>query len=238
MKPILFNSQMVRAILDGRKTQTRRIVKTGSYTPLEVGRSKFYTFRDELNGKPGAWAGFYRDEDVFVGSDGKQHIDAVYAKAPYQPGDVLYVRETWKKVCATERYYEGGKVVNSEELFGYMYRADNLIRWDEREPKDDEFHLSDITRELKWRPSIHMPREAARIFLRVTDVRVERLQHITRADAISEGCNAAIPVLEFQGIWDTTIKAADRDRYGWAADPWVWVISFERCGKEGEPWNG
>lgn len=206
MKPILFNSQMVRAILDGRKTQTRRIVKTGSYTPLEVGRSKFYTFRDELNGKPGAWAGFYRDEDVFVGRDGKQHIDAVYAKLPYKPGDILYVRETWFKVPGSHTY---------------VYKAychDGTIR--------------------KWRPSINMPREAARLFLRVTDVRVEWLQHITRDGAISEGCNAAIPVLEFQGIWDTTIKPADRDRYGWAADPWVWVISFKRCGKEGESWNG
>ena len=215
MKPILFNTAMVRAILDGRKTQTRRALKP---QPIKyTGRNLIFT-DDEC---PKKW----------------EQCDDFISTALYHPGDILWVRETWKKVCATESYYEGGEIVNSEELFGYMYRADNSIRWDEREPKDDEFHLSDITRELKWHPSIHMPKEAARIFLRVTDVRVERLQHITRDDAISEGCNAAIPVLEFKGIWDSTIKAADLNRY-WAANPWVWVYTFERCGKEGESWNG
>ena len=152
MKPILFNTQMVHAILDGRKTQTRRIVKP---------QPQSYSF----------------DGRVYVFNEGE------LPKPQYQPGDILYVRETWAE----------NTIPHSGNYAGIEYRADY---YGGREPI------------LRWRPSIHMPREAARIFLRVTDVRVERLQHITRADAISEGCNAAIPVLEFQGIWDTTIKAA------------------------------
>lgn len=175
MKPILFNTEMVRAILDGRKTQTRRVVKP---------QPQSYSF----------------DGRVYIFDEGELQ------KPSYQSGDILYVRETWCKVPG---------------LPPYVYKASCF---------------DGITR--KWHPSIHMPKEAARIFLRVTDVRVERLQHITRDGAISEGCNAAIPVLEFQGIWDSTIKLADLDRYGWDANPWVWVYTFERCGKDGESWNG
>ena len=207
MKPILFNIEMVRAILDGRKTQTRRVVKTGSYTPLEIGRSKFYTFRDELNGKPGAWAGFYCERDVFTGTDGKQHIDAVYAKAPYIPGDIMYVRETWANL-------------NTEENPCFFYKAtDEMPEW---------------SLDKRWRPSIHMPKEAARIFLRVTDVRVERLWNIQPTDICAEGVcvgandSAEAAYKSFTELWDSTIQPADRDRYGWAANPWVWVISFER----------
>lgn len=210
MKPVLFNTPMTRAILDGRKTQTRRVVKTGSYTPLEIGRSKFYTFCDELNGKPGAWAGFYCDRDVFDGDDGKQHINAVYAKLPYQPGDILWVRETW--AAYSRNYGEAPRLV---------YKAD-------MNPPDC----------VKWRPSIHMPKEAARLFLRVTDVGVEPLQNIMPPGICAEG----VPYCpndydfdmydKFQDLWDSTIKKADLDRYGWNANPWVWVISFERITRE------
>lgn len=236
MKPILFSTPMVQALLAGRKTQTRRVMK-----------------------HPKGLA------DVFG------HM--AECKQPFMKGDILWVRETWKKVCATERYYEGGKYVSSEELFGYMYRADNLIRWDDREPKDDEFHLSDITRELKWRPSIHMPREAARIFLRVTAVRVERLQDsfnapitpilAVQAEGIDIGdtCRECLETYtfpccvealdddgttlgecgmldenrgEFSDLWDSTIKKRDLPRLGWTGNPWVWVFEFERCEEEAE----
>ena len=101
-----------------------------------------------------------------------------------------------------------------------------------------------------WHPSIHMPKEAARIWLKVTDVRVERLQEITREQILREGANQdiinhyikqmleeteewieAAHKVEFRQIWDCTIKKSDLDRYGWEANPWVWVIEFERCGK-------
>lgn len=91
-----------------------------------------------------------------------------------------------------------------------------------------------------WRPSIHMPKEAARIFLRVMDVRVERLQQITEEQAEAEGCQAyanwegsMVPaIVSFSDVWNSTIKPADQALYGWNANPWVWVIGFERIGKE------
>lgn len=172
MKPILFNTEMVRAILDGRKTQTRRVCK----------------------GQP---------------QDGVTSPEALGYKSPYQPGDILYVREAYDELpVKPDCSWSGGKTY-------LYYRADGDLR-------------PEIWRG-NWKPSIHMPKGAARLFLRVTDVRAERLQHITRGGAISEGCNAAMPILEFQGLWDSTIKPADRERYGWAANPWVWVIEFERC---------
>lgn len=122
----------------------------------------------------------------------------------YYPGDILYVRETW-----------------AEGEGGYVFKADPV----------PAYPHSFVDR---WYPSIHMPKEAARIFLRVTDVRVERLQNISRESAIAEGCNGAIPILEFKRIWNSTLKHMDHIRYGWAANPWVWVYSFERCEKPEE----
>lgn len=139
---------------------------------------------------------------------------------PYEKGDILYVRETWN-VCGN----------------GYRYKAD----WE----KDG---IADIT---KWRPSIHMPKEAARIWLKVTDVRVERLQDMKPEDVRKEGMRLNITPSEcksqfdkigaihfyeearkkFSELWNSTIKKADLDRYGWDASPWVWVIEFERCEK-------
>ena len=190
MKPILFNTEMVRAILGGRKTQTRRLVKP---QPIGFTGRNFIFADDEC---PKKW----------------EQCDDFISTALYHTGDILWVRETWSKISD---WSEVDPAVGIPD--GFIYRAD----WPDGEDGP------------KWHPSIHMPREAARIFLRVTDVRVERLHDITRDGAISEGCNAAIPVLEFQGIWDSTIKKADHDRYGWAANPWVWVYTFKRCGKEG-----
>lgn len=135
---------------------------------------------------------------------------------PYCPGDILYVREAW---CENEN-------PNSPNFGGYEYRADY-----------------DAARDLiKWHPSIHMPKEAARLFLRVTDVRVERLQDMTISDLQDEGFLAHGYISQyaalsenhfdrFKTVWDSTIKA-DLTRYGWAANPWVWVIEFERISKE------
>lgn len=169
IKPILFNTEMVRAILEGRKTVTRRVVNHKHLRGLE-----------DLTAK--------KIQRACI--------------APYKIGDILYVRETWTRML------DGS----------FRYRADG---------KD----FSDFDCPLHWKPSIHMPKDAARIWLRVTDVRVERLQHISREGAIAEGCNAAVPVLEFKRIWDNTIKPTDLDLYGWSANPWVWVIVFERCEK-------
>lgn len=187
--PILFNMKMVRAILDGRKSCTRRIIKPQPQGYFEVSEEPLYIYD----------------------TDGKQGK----ITPPYQPGDILYVRETWKQAPN-----------------GYYYYED----WQ----KDD---IADVT---KWKPSIHMPKEAARIWLKVTDVRVERLQEITRLSVQKEGievdpkeCAGKFDFITelfllFQELWDSTIKKSDLDYYGWDANPYVWVIEFERCEKPKE----
>lgn len=190
IKPILFNSEMVRAILEGRKSCTRRLVKF-------------------LSGENPQWTGYIKDELMLYNGKNEPCI----RKAPYQPGDILYVRETFIQAAA--------------HIF--WYKADNNS-W--------------ISEGLHWKPSIHMPKEAARIWLKVTDVRVERLQEITAESALAEGTDKYIHLngkfdenailTSFMGIWNSTIKNSDLDRYGWNANPWVWVIEFEQCEKSKE----
>lgn len=207
IKPILFNTEMVQAILDGRKSCTRRLVKPEPQGYFEVSEEPLYIY----------------DTD---GNQGK-------ITPPYQPGDILYVRETWHKYI---KRVGKGESCRFAEFYGY--RASVANSEDADEP---------------WRPSIHMPKEAARIWLKVTNVRVERLKDMTDNDALKEGaegvrCDHAglgayactdcmntgwlePPLLEFMGIWNSTIKKSDLDRYGWDANPWVWVIEFELCKK-------
>lgn len=204
-KPILFNTDMVRAILDDRKSETRRLIKPRY-------RDDEYGFRVVTNKVTGARYIKKTDENE-MGFDSPRYINP-----PYQAGDYLYVRETW---CNANK--EGVKP-------DYCYYADT-------------FMCEDYDRtEWKWRPSIHMPKEAARLFLRVTDVRVERLQDITEEQAEKEGCGVYLtenkfrvsPVCHFMETWDSTIQKEKLDKYGWDANPWVWVIEFERCGKPQE----
>lgn len=206
IKPILFNTEMVRAILDGRKSCTRRLVKF-------------------FSGENPRWTGYIKDGLMLYNGKNEPCI----RKAPYQPGDTLYVRETWKKAPNGYYYYEDWQ------------RGD----------------IADIT---KWKPSIHMPKEAARIWLKVTNVRVERLQDMKPVDVINEGaypdcwdclntygesgsqccyrteeqCSQCDEVMmEWEKLWNSTIKKSDLDCHGWDANPYVWVIEFERCEKPG-----
>ena len=221
IKPILFNTEMVRAILDGRKTCTRRVIKPQPQSRL------CYTYAGSHKGCIGKWTYPNRGAHEFWGEEYKlpENIkDEELSKQwnpPYHTDDILYVRETWKKAPN-----------------GYYYYED----WQ----KDD---IADVT---KWKPSIHMPKEAARIWLKVTDVRVERLQDITPKGAESEGVGNlfyddigygeknygtevdteyGIAKEQFAWLWESTIKKSDIDRYGWDANPYVWVIEFERCEK-------
>lgn len=204
IKPILFNTEMVRAILDGRKSCTRRLVKPEPQGYFEVNEEPLYIYdTDENQGK---------------------------ITPPYQPGDILYVRETWEhfECCCCEGdehgncYREPQQSALNKSCGCYMYRATDEIYGD-----------------AKWHPSIHMPKEAARIWLKVTDVRVERLQDITSEQIYKEGVEVEEPhVLNgeekryaFSSLWNSTVKKSDIDRYGWDANPWVWVIEFERCEK-------
>lgn len=199
MKPILFNTEMVRAILDGRKTVTRRVVMPKHLRVLD---SHYHKEHPEVPDKT---------------------LLEKLCLPPYQPGDILWVRETW---CKAHGHY--------------LYRAFPGIGM---EPERQDAAMREMG--LKWHPSIHMPKEAARLFLRVTDVRVERLQDIDDDGAKAEGANyqdgknvgweekmRRTAIDRFAEIWDNTIKLADLTLYGWEANPWVWVIEFERISKD------
>ena len=132
------------------------------------------------------------------------------------------MRETW-----TDHYVPNE--IGKPEL-QYCYKADGVDIKAECLPGENN----------RWYPSIHMPKEAARIWLKVTDVRVERLQDITEIQAQAEGCNSGLLTGpcnargQFENLWNRTIKKSDIDTYGWKANPWVWVIEFERCEKPGK----
>ena len=190
--PILFNTEMVRAILDGRKDATRRIVKDFIPDDAVWGYTAFTP------------KGYISCRGTFADGYGEK-----FFKLPCESGDILYVRETWKKAPNGYYYYE-------------------------------DWQRNDIADVTKWKPSIHMPKEAARIWLKVTNVRVERLQKIAPQGAWKEGarCSCLHPVPDcagnktaFVNIWNSTIKKSDIDRYGWDANSYVWVIEFERCEK-------
>ena len=223
-KPILFNTEMVKAILEGRKTVTRRLVKP---QPDEKHNYRLGFVSDSTNKKDIGKFGFGIDE--FGGSI--QH-----AKPPFKKGDYLYVRETWCKGaidCGEEA--DGRDVLYVSQCEGeddYILKAHAL---------HENVGIEDVV----WKPSIHMPKEAARIFLKVTAVRVELLQDITEEQATKEGCQAGFheykgaiwgqedadewtAVEVFGELWNSTIKKADLDKYGWDANPWVWVIEFDR----------
>lgn len=196
-KPILFNTDMVRAILDGKKTVTRRVVKPQPQGYFEVNEKPVQIY----------------DADDCLG----------IRNAPYQPDDILYVRESY---CpgyfdGSIAGYRNGGMRGNRNAYKADYHADAI---------------GDIVPEPKWTPSIHMPKEAARIWLKATDVQVERLQDITEEQTVREGINVAQALYDgwadgrerFSDLWNSTIKKPDLVRYGWDANPWVWVIKFER----------
>lgn len=209
-KPILFNTEMVQAILDERKTQTRRIIKPQPEMQLA------YIFAGYMYGKWSYFAYNKENYDKYKGS-------LKYWSPPCHTGDILYVRETWNRgyIDQSDREYvnECWFEENLNPTDGYIggltrffYKADN----------------EDIPY-IKWHPSIYMPKDAARIFLKVTNVRVEKLQDITDEDAEKEGFfDYTSTANGFFALWNKTIKKSDRPLYGWTANPWIWVIEFER----------
>lgn len=199
IKPILFNTEMVRAILDGRKSCTRRVIKPQPQSGL------CYTY-------------------------GGGHKDCI--------GKWTYPNRGAHKLWGEE--YKDGT---------YIYRADDKLA---------DLPTFKESSKLIYRPSIHMPKEAARIWLKVMNVRVEQLQEMKPVDVIKEGaypdcwdclntygesgsqccyrteeqCSQCDEVMmEWEKLWNSTIKKSDLDCYGWDANPWVWVIEFERCEK-------
>lgn len=228
MKPILFNTQMVQAILEGRKTVTRRVIKQKyNNTHIEWKNDKFGQQIIELQ----------NEEEGVTNIGGVQKVLGFrYIQPPYRKGDILYVRETWAKVKGESRY---------------LYKADKV-----------DFIYKELHSSWKWNPSIHMPKEAARIFLRVTNVLVAKLQDITENDAYREGVmKAHDPTFNTDywyykegqnysngkcwaenarqcflwGIWNGTLKKPkEYERYNQNRNPWVWVIEFERTEKPNE----
>lgn len=188
LKPILFNTEMVRAILDGRKTVTRRLIKD---------KDIIYGWDCEADGTPIAWID-HATGDSFPPTE----------SCRLKVGDILYVRETWGQTADLPGISEEATV----------YAADFSDR--------ELAHLKD--KHFRWRPSIHMPKELARLYLRVTSVRAERLRSITIGDAYAEGVRNTV---DFPKLWDSTVPKAELDTYGWKANPWVWVIRFELCEK-------
>ena len=163
-RPILMNTDMVRAILEGRKTVTRRVMK-----PQPVLDGHFW----RLGG-----AGWGDN----ISSFHPVPCHSLYNHAPYHPGDILWVRETWTRLPETPGGHFRPRGV-------YYYKAGEDLR-------------PEKYRGNGWHPSIHMPREAARIFLRVADVRVERLQDCGNMQAKDEGCTCSS---QFARLWDSTI---------------------------------
>ncbi len=218
MKPILFNIQMVKAILDSKKTCTRRLIKLPKH--IEKQRNGLYTLNAE--------GSVYTDQDF------KDVVD--YIKTPYKVGDILYVRETWANIWTPD----GAK--------GFIYKADG-------EPKYFPYwgNAKQCKHEV-WMPSIHMPKIAARIFLKVTSVRVERLKNITEQACFNEGIREftkdgvvkkydiepnmhtwekmpRTPREAFEKLWNSTLQLKGKWN-GWTNlfeyNPWVWVIEFQR----------
>jgi hypothetical protein len=221
LKPIPFNTEMTKAILENRKTTTRRKIKGLPETA--------YDFE---------YAGNNTVEFLYGICSERVFMDlSMTMEIPYQIGDILWVRETWQS-------YKIKKPIKAIPFdfkpIGYMYKADDVINSDGSK--------------IKWRPSIHMPFEAARIFLKVTGVHIEELQDITEEEAKREGAIKAKYYMHpqdgktlyedningtyregFQGLWNSTIKKSKLPLYGWDANPYVWVIKFERIDKEDIP---
>lgn len=204
-RPILFSAPMVRAILAGTKTQTRRVVK---WRGVDAGLNLQFSGLRAIQDRGGLWA-------LESNTRTSRETRCDLTPCPYgQPGDRLWVRETWAP--------------NEGTAGGHLYRADH--------GGAHGHHRIDLRTGVwthsvsRWRPSIHMPRAASRITLEITNVRVERLQMIGVRDAIAEGIPAGGPenpdgieVRDFRDLW-LSINGAG----SWEADPWVWIVEFQR----------
>ena len=238
MRPILFNTDMVRAILSGSKTVTRRICRDANKLTVPLS--------DTIDHNACTYTVEGINEDGIT-----QYL--AERRMPYAAGDILWVRETWAygnietsdfEARANESWFEEARFP-VKSFGGYhdpilFYRADM-----------DEKDARELC--MRWRPSIHMPKEAARLFLRVTDVRLERLREISEEQAQREGIRLQhedfIPAYHyrkaelpgdgwktagsaFAALWNSTVRPQESGRYGWDANPWVWVIEFERMKEE------
>lgn len=203
-RPIIFSGEDVRAILDDRKTKTRRVIKPQAWSYLN----------DVLG-----------QRQIYARSSPEDFGDPTPIRCPYgNPDDHLWVRETWAKIYDTEEGEE------EKGPFHFEYKASADFKypggW-----SDDEGDNPDCA---KWKPSIHMPRSAARLILEVESVRADRLQEISEEDALAEGFSighslydSSLPLVRgmFAQLWDS-INA--KRGYPWKSNCWVWIIGFRR----------
>jgi len=224
-RPIIFSTDMVKAILDGRKTQTRRVVRRPIYIHSDGTKQRVWTEEDEA-------------KEVNALLAGRSRYALQKIKCPYgKIGDRLWVRETWRVYSENNNYATDEKKLWIEYKAGYRsgFRQQRDTFSAEQ---DDELALKAWGKARKigtWRPSIHMPRWASRITLEITNIQVQRLQDISEEDAIAEGitydeamqyADGGSPdyVLAFAQLWDS-INASRG--FGWVTNPWVWVIHFK-----------
>lgn len=213
---------MVRAILDGRKTATRRVVRYKySNTEMRMRTDKYGTRLIEIQKDiEGETHGKNPD-----GGTWRKLLPYIEKKPPYRRGDILYVRETWSFLPCVECMDEGPACSEDPVVYDdgdiesegcFIYKASH--------PRPEK---------VSWKPSTHMPKQAARIWLKVIDVRVEQLQDIGALDCQGEGIDISQNAIfkRFSILWDSTVKEKDIYRYGWKSNPWVWVIEFEKCEK-------
>lgn len=205
-RQITFNAHMVRALLDGRKTQTRRIMKV---QPEVIPK-------EDEHGKPGFWIPFNAGKTMVRNED-------MYIACPFGlKGDRLWVREAFRVHS------------RATDVATLVYKASEQQSWTQQTHRVPIEKCNKPAVVDKWTPSIHMPRWASRIALEITGVRVERLNSMTEQDAIAEGCSgghgsipgymySATPHEHFHHLWES-IYGAD----SWQANPWVWVIEFKR----------
>lgn len=222
-RPILFSDAMVRAILDGRKTQTRRVIKP--QPPEGVTHAEFYD----------GWR-FIRT--LYAPDSLPYDDDCLLLNCPFgAPKDKLWVREAWSKLLHTSPATDEPMLCEGDRLIEHATR-DSKGRWNYdgvviayRATSDVEFcdgdgfsgEFADKHDMPRWKPSIHMPRWACRLLLTNKDVWAERLQDISHDDAVAEGFQG---VEEFRRAWDEIYK--DRG-YGWDKNLWVWVVEFEQA---------
>lgn len=220
-KPILFNTEMVKAIVDGKKIVTRRVIKNKyPNADIELFENKY--------GKRLV----YKQNDVpepVINEDGSRRVHlTVYEeiKKPYEIGDILYVRETWA-VCSALNLCSPNKCAIEHQM------KENIVwyRANGEQPNQGKTSGEHLIGRGKWRPSIHMPRAAARIFLKVIGIRAEKLHALDYDSVLREGLRTGYDgwTLAFKNLWDSTLRKDQLSMYGWDSNPWVWVIEFEKC---------
>lgn len=201
VKPMIFNTEMVRALMDGRKVQTRRPVKPQP-APFKNWKGWIVESSNRKHEGCASWAD---------GEEGSLRFNPVYAMPPCKVGDLIYVRETFRLLDSNDQCDCEYPCNHPQQGYPVYFADDQNSEW-------------------KWKPSIHMPRRASRLTLKVTGVRVERVQDISKADAEAEGFK--LPPVDGQDFSigaKTNFRHAWEKIYGdsWERNDWVWVIDFE-----------